>query len=123
MPAYDGPGMLAAAGVRVLLISSGSHLPESRLEPVPGAVAHFRGPGEAPNRADIEHCLGIAERMLSGRYVSVDQMVDWYEKLLRPPLSRLNEARKLARTSLEQHFPGAEAKDIVEAVEQLYPDE
>src|SRR6266851_9490467 len=39
MPAYDGPGMLAAAGARALLVSSGSHVPDSRLEPVPTAAA------------------------------------------------------------------------------------
>jgi WD40 repeat protein len=39
MPMHDGLGMLAAAGARALLVSSGSHVPESRLEPVPTAAA------------------------------------------------------------------------------------
>jgi len=36
---FDRLGMLAAAGARAVLVSSGSHVPESRLEPVPTAAA------------------------------------------------------------------------------------
>jgi WD40 repeat protein len=39
MSGHNGPGMLAAAGSRALLVSSGSYVPESRLEPVPTAAA------------------------------------------------------------------------------------
>lgn len=39
MPADDWRGMLAGGGTRVLLVSSGSYLPGSRLGPVPAAAA------------------------------------------------------------------------------------
>lgn len=85
------------------------------------AAAHFMEPEDPPSRTDIEHCLGVADRMLTGRYVSVDQMIDWWGSHPRRPPTRLNEARENARSLLERNFPGAEAADILEAVMQVYP--
>jgi hypothetical protein len=93
----------------------------SELRSQRNAVAHFRAPGETPSREDIEYCLGIAERMLNEQYVSVDQIVDWYENRPGLPLTRLDETRENTRSLLERNFPRVDAEDINEAVERLYP--
>ena len=36
--------------------------------------------GRWQSQEDIEYGLNFAERILSGRYVSADQMIDWYEE-------------------------------------------
>ena len=81
------------------------------------AVAHFTGPGTPVNREDTEYGLDFAERVLRGRYVSVDQMVDWYqnrpEDVAQVPR---HEVQRRARLLLEQNFPGAEPADIDDAV-------
>lgn len=86
------------------------------------AVAHFTGPGTPVNREDTEYGLDFAERVLRGRYVSVDQMVDWYqnrpEDVAQVPR---HEVQRRARLLLEQNFPGAEPADIDDAVSRLYP--
>jgi hypothetical protein len=87
------------------------------------AVAHFSGQGALASEEDIEYGLNFAERVLSGRYVSADQMVDWYQSRPKVPVTQLGRAREIARSPLIRNFPGAEARDVDEAVERLYPDE
>ncbi len=87
------------------------------------AVAHFSGQGAIASDEDIEYGLNFAERILSGRYVSADQMVDWYQSQPKVSITRLSEAREIARSLLGQNFPGVEARDVDEAVERLYPEE
>jgi hypothetical protein len=82
------------------------------------AAAHFMEPENPPKPADIEYCLDIVDRMLSGRYVSVDQLMDWYANQAEESgLSATDQAQ--ARLLLAENFPGAEAADIDEAVERL----
>lgn len=92
----------------------------SQLRSQRNAVAHFRTPGETPNREDIEYSLGIAERMLRHQYISVDQMVDWCENLPKPSPSSPHETREITRSLLERNFSGATADDIDEAVRRLH---
>lgn len=83
------------------------------------AAAHFAEPAAQPDPTGIEACLDIAERMHSGRYVSVDQMTDWYENRIaetEPPLGR-DEPQ--IRQSLTGNFPGAKSSDIEQAVTEL----
>ena len=87
------------------------------------AVAHFSGRGALASQEDIEYGLNFAERILSGRYVSADQMIDWYESQPKVSITRLSEAREIARSLLGRNFPGVEARDVDEAVERLYPEE
>jgi hypothetical protein len=85
------------------------------------AVAHFGGDrGALPSQEDIEFGLNFAERILSGRYVSADQMVDWFESNV--PIPRTSSLQWVARSFLVQQFPGAEARDVDEAIERLYPE-
>lgn len=87
------------------------------------AVAHFSGQGAPASQEDIEYGLNFAERILSGRYVSADQMVDWYQSQPKAPVTQLSEAKEIARSLLGRNFPGAEARDVDEAVERLHPEE
>lgn len=87
------------------------------------AVAHFTGPGTPASREVTEYGLDFAERVLRGQYVSVDQMVDWYQN--RPPdVAQVprHEVRGHARSLLEQNFPGTGPGDLDNAVRRLYPD-
>jgi hypothetical protein len=87
------------------------------------AVAHFSGPGTPASREDTEYGLDFAERLLRGQYVSVDQMVDWYQNRPEDEIQvAQHELPSHARLLLEQNFPGARPAEIDEAVRRLYTD-
>ena len=76
-------------------------------------------PDNTPKPADIEYCLDIVDRMLSGRHVPVNQMVDLYQsrdKGSEPPTAR---ERPQVRQSLAENFLGASSSEIEEAIAQI----
>lgn len=80
------------------------------------AAAHFAG-REDPNPDDIAYCLGVVDRMLSGRYVSVDQMMEWFVEHYDYPDVPVEDAdRDRIRASLVDRFPGAPESDIEEVL-------
>lgn len=48
------------------------------------AVAHLATPTQ-PSSSDIQFCLDLARRMLEGRYISADQMVEWFKEHYEGP--------------------------------------
>ena len=51
----------------------------SRLYRLRTAIAHQAAP-QVPEQQDITFCLDLAARMLEGRYIAADQLIDWYEQ-------------------------------------------
>jgi len=87
------------------------------------AAAHFRGPDDPPSRAAIEHCLEVVNRMLSGRYVSVDQMMEWFvEHHDYPDVPVQKPDRNRIQALLVEQFPGARESDIEEVVAGIVHD-
>jgi len=93
-------------------------------------IAHGASRGSGPKKEDIDFILDIAERMARGKYVSVDQMVEWflvhYEDLARhtPHDSKdgyafLDNGPYDAETVLVNNFPDVSADAISEAVRVL----
>ena len=84
------------------------------------ATAHFAGRENPPNPADIEYCLEIVDRMLSGRYVSVDQMEEWFSEHYDYPEVPIRDAeRSRIQAVLSERFPGVPESDISEAVKRI----
>jgi hypothetical protein len=84
-----------------------------------------------PSVEGIEFILGIAERMISGRYISTDQMVQWFLEHYADPAKlvphnsgeekyqyRINEPYN-AQEVLAENFPGATEEDLTQAVTSL----
>jgi hypothetical protein len=86
-------------------------------------AAHFTGPTAPPSQTVIEYGLELAERMLSGRYFSVDQMVDWYENRAEEAAPPVDGEQSQIRQLLAENFPGAKSSDIDLAVARLLQDE
>lgn len=86
------------------------------------AAAHFVGQAD-PNPADIEYCLDIVDRMLSGRYVSVDQMMEWFVEHHDYPDVPVRDAdRDRIQALLTEHFPGAPESDTAAVVTRIVHD-
>src|SRR6266496_520073 len=93
-------------------------------------IAHHVGL-VTPRREDIEFILKIAERMLAGRYISTDQMVEWFLEHYENPAQRTpHESREGgyqypgngpydAREVLADNFPDATEADIDDAARTL----
>jgi hypothetical protein len=87
------------------------------------AVAHFAEQRVSDYR-DIQFALDIVERMITGRYISVDSMTDWYVDnhddlpigLSGRPIAPAGED---VRRALREHFPGVPTDDIEMAVSQI----
>lgn len=87
------------------------------------AAAHFGGPADPPSREAIEYCLELVNRMLSGRYVSVDQMMEWFlEHNDYPDIPVQDVDRDRIRALLVEQFPGAREGDIEEMVARIVHD-
>ncbi|MEU5995251.1 hypothetical protein ABZ806_40270 [Spirillospora sp. NPDC047418] len=82
-------------------------------------IAH-RAAMVKPSQSDIDFVLGIARRMATDRYVSVDQMVEWYldnyKKLVAPSAEQAKSASQYKVEDLHQvlstRFSGAAMLDI-----------
>jgi hypothetical protein len=84
-----------------------------------------------PDVKNIQYILRLADRMLTGRYVSVDQMVEWFLEHYERPEEHLpfesaeggyqymGNGPYYARDVLDDNFPEATEEDIAEAVETL----
>jgi hypothetical protein len=81
-----------------------------------------------PGLADIATVRSLAERMASGKYVSVDVMTDWLRDCLldagEPIPSGPDETLSRNRTNelsqvLRREFPSASARERIEAVRNL----
>lgn len=84
------------------------------------AAAHFARREDPPNPADIEYCLEIVDRMLSGRYVSADHMEEWFsDHYDYPDVPVQDSDRARIHAALAEHFPGAPDSDIREVVERI----
>jgi hypothetical protein len=79
-------------------------------------IAHRASPSKPPSRDQVQALLGLAERMASGRYVSIDQMTEWLSEWLKdhPRNAPANddEARQSAMATmlvllLASQFPSA----------------
>jgi hypothetical protein len=80
------------------------------------------GRADPPNPADIEYSLDLVDRMLSDRYVSVDQMIDWYTDWAETTTQAHSDQAQV-RSRLAETFPGAGAADLDEAVARLFQEE
>jgi hypothetical protein len=86
-------------------------------------IAH-RGDSTDPKREDVDFVLKIARRMATERYVSVDQMVEWYlldyRKLIQPTASTtvplLRPSEEAVQQVLSARFPEATIEDVALAV-------
>jgi hypothetical protein len=83
-------------------------------------AAHFVGSAHQPRPADIEYCLSLADRMLDDRYVSVDQMIDWYTGWAETTTDEPSLDQAQVRSRIAGTFPGAAAADLDEAVARLF---
>ena len=84
------------------------------------AAVHF-GHDDPPNDGDIEFTLRLVERMVAGRYVSVDRMVEWYiDRYDYPDVPAQDSDRLRVQAVLEEHFPGTPESEVEEAVTRLY---
>lgn len=85
------------------------------------AAVHF-GPDDPPQAEDIEFTLALAERLGSGRYVPVDQMMEWYIDRFDYPHTPTEEARRDIEDALLKQFPAATSADVREATVRLLHD-
>jgi hypothetical protein len=79
-----------------------------------GEIAH-RASRVEPSVDDIEFVLGMAERMATDRYVSTDEIVEWY-------LSTHSDARsdpQNMRNILKRQFPFATEAEVTQAMRLL----
>jgi hypothetical protein len=83
------------------------------------SAAHFMEPDDPPKPTDIQYCLDIVDRMLGDRYVSVDQMMDWYENQVKEAELPIDRTRPQIRQFLAENFPGAKSSDVEQAVTKL----
>ncbi len=84
------------------------------------AAVHF-GRDDPPNAGDIEFTLRLVERMVAGRYVSVDRMVEWYvDRYDYPDVPARDSDRLRVQAVLEEHFPGTPESEVEEAITRLY---
>ena len=84
------------------------------------AAAHFWGREDPPNPADIEYCLEIVDRMLGGRYISVDQIEEWFiEHYDYPDVPVQDTDRARIQAVLAEHFPSLPESDIAEVVQRI----
>ncbi len=88
------------------------------------AAAHFAGRG-VPDDINIRYALDIAERMITGQYVSVDLMTDWFvdnhgDLIVGSSQQRATApAEEEVRRLLRAQFPNAPADNIEAAVNQI----
>lgn len=94
------------------------------------AVAHLATPRQ-PSPGDIQFCLDLARRMLEGRYVSADQMVEWFKENYEGPEHNVPHDSSEggyqyaghepydAEDVLREEFPDASEEAIAEAVRWL----
>jgi hypothetical protein len=85
------------------------------------AAVHF-GPDDPPRAEDIGFTLALAERLGSGRYVPVDQMMEWYIDRYDYPHPPTEETGRGVEVALIEQFPTATAADVREAVARLLQD-
>jgi hypothetical protein len=83
------------------------------------AAVHF-GHGELSQIQDIQYTLALVDRLLSGQYVSVDQMMEWYVDRYDYP--QAPEAQSSIQAILREQFPGASESDVYEAISRLIHD-
>lgn len=93
-------------------------------------IAHHVSP-VAPRPEDVEAILKIAERMIGGRYVSTDQMIEWFLEHYENPAQNtpydsreggyqyLGNGPHDARDVLADNFPDATEEDIDDAARTL----
>lgn len=106
------------------LIDPADHSRLMRLYKVRNAVAHAVS-AEVPSLEDIAALRSIAERMVTGDYVSVDVMTDWLRDWLldageaipsRPgetlPADRANELSRLLRNEFPRTSPEARSEAV-----------
>lgn len=99
----------------------------NRLFALRNAIAHS-ATAQTPELEDIEFCLDLARRMLDGRYVSADQMIEWFEERFEGPEHHVpfdsreggyqygNEGPYDADDVLREQFPYASEQAIIDAV-------
>jgi hypothetical protein len=109
------------------LVSAAHHALLARLYKLRSGIVHTAS-SEMPDLADIAAVRSLAERMVSGKYVSVDVMTDWLRDYLldagEPIPSGLDETLSRDRTTelsqlLRREFPSASAGERLEAVRNL----
>ena len=93
-------------------------------------IAHHVSP-VTPRREDIEIILKIAKRMIGGRYVTSDQMIEWFLEHYENPAQRTpydsreggyqysGNGPHDARDVLTDNFPDATEEDIDDAARAL----
>lgn len=94
------------------------------------AIAHNASPMQ-PNPSDIQFCLDLARQMLEGRYISADQMIEWFKERYEAPEHRTPfESREggylyapdepvTADDVLRDEFSDAPEQSLQDAIEQL----
>jgi hypothetical protein len=93
-------------------------------------IAHHVSP-VIPGPEDVQTILQIAERMIGGRYVSTDQMIEWFLERYEDPAERTpydsreggyqyaGNGPHNARETLANNFPDATEADIDDAARTL----
>ncbi len=99
----------------------------SQLYTLRSAIAHQATP-QIPELKDIEFCLDLTTRMLDGRYVSADQMIEWFKERFEGPEHHVpfdsreggyqygDDEPYDAEDVLREQFPYASEQAITDAV-------
>lgn len=103
----------------------------NKLRKVRNELVHVRHGRTTPRAEDVMYVLGLVDRMLTGRYISVDQMIEWFLEHYESPEEHLpfesaeggyqymGNGPYYARDVLEDNFRDATEEDIAEAVDTL----